>query len=111
MNPTQKNLAVGALLLAATPALHAQYTPPPPMQPFPGYLNQELRAKDPYWSNWDFGGQFRSRYEVRDNALVAPPFHDFKAVSAGVASLSSACSVSKGHTRAEAPERASTVAR
>ena len=80
MNPTQKNLALGALLLAATPALHAQYTPPPPPQPFPGFLNQELRAKDPYWSNWDFGGQFRSRYEVRDNALVAPPFHDFRGV-------------------------------
>ena len=76
-------LTTGALTLAAGHAA-AQYAPPPPTQPFPGFLNQELRAKDPYWSNWDFGGQFRSRYEVRDNALVAPPFHDFKAVSAGV---------------------------
>jgi len=80
MNLKAKNLATGALLLAAVPAVHAQYTPPPPTQPFPGFLNQELRAKDPYWSNWDFGGQFRSRYEARDNALVAPPFHEFRAV-------------------------------
>ena len=86
MNPIQKTLAVGALLITAIPALHAQYAPPPPTQPFPGFLNQELRAKDPYWSNWDLGGQFRSRYEVRENALIAPPFHDFKAVipAAGV---------------------------
>ena len=60
-------LTTGALALAATHTAHAQYAPPPPTQPFPGFVNSYLRAQDPYWANWDFGAQFRLRYEVRDN--------------------------------------------
>ena len=68
MKPTLPLLTTGALALAATAtSVTAQYAPPPPTQPFPGFLNQYLRAQDPYWSNWDFGAQLRLRYEVRDN--------------------------------------------
>ena len=69
MKPTQSLLTTGALALAATATTAtAQYAPPPPTQPFPGFLNQELRAADPYWANWDFGGLLRLRYEGKDNA-------------------------------------------
>lgn len=69
MKPTLPLLTTGALALAATAtSVTAQYAPPPPTQPFPGFVNQELRAADPYWSNWDFGGLVRLRYEGKDNA-------------------------------------------
>ena len=67
------------LSLAATPVAWAQYTPPPPLAPFPGYINQYLRNQDPYLANWDIGGSVRLRYEVRENALGIPPANDFKA--------------------------------
>lgn len=70
------------LILAGTALLTArawaQYTPPPPLAPFPGYINQYLRNQNPYMANWDFGGLARLRYEIRDNALTAPPANDFK---------------------------------
>ncbi len=80
MNLTQKSLAAGALLLAASSTLQAQYAPPPPTQPFPGFLNQYLRTEDPYWANWDFGAQLRLRYEIRDNggATFTGPAADFR---------------------------------
>lgn len=70
-----------SLLLASAlvPMAWAQYTPPPPLGPFPGYLNQYLRNQDPYLANWDLGAYLRLRYEVRENALGAPPANDFKA--------------------------------
>ncbi|MBI5774046.1 MAG: hypothetical protein HZA89_09930, partial [Verrucomicrobia bacterium] len=74
-------LAAGLLALAAAPGLRAQYAPPPPLQPFPGFLNQELRAKDPYWANWDFSGALRMRYEVKENGLGLPPANDFRALT------------------------------
>ena len=46
MKKTLPLLTTGALALAATTAT-AQYAPPPPTQPVPGFLNQELRAADP----------------------------------------------------------------
>lgn len=81
MNLTQKSLAAGALLLAATPTLQAQYAPPPPTQPFPGFLNSYLRGQDPYWANWDFGGSLRLRYELKENGLGLPPANDFRATT------------------------------
>ena len=66
MKPNLPLLTTGALALAASTAT-AQYAPPPPTQPFPGFANQYLRAQDPYWSNWDFGAQLRLRYEIKDN--------------------------------------------
>ncbi|MSU63982.1 MAG: cupin domain-containing protein [Pedosphaera sp.] len=50
----------------------------PLLQPFPGFANDYLRQKDPYWANWDISGSFRMRYEVRETHLAAPPANDFK---------------------------------
>lgn len=58
-------------LLSATVALsaiallpaRAQYAPPPPSRPFPGYINEALRAKDVYLSAWDVGANYRVRFE------------------------------------------------
>ncbi len=64
-------LASGALALAASTQLHAQYAPPPPPAPFQGFLNEWLRKDDPYMNKWDFGGSVRVRYESKDNFAVA----------------------------------------
>ncbi len=62
-------LASLALVAAtATSGLLAQYTPPPPARPFPGFLNEKLRAADPYMNAWDFAANIRLRQEVKDNA-------------------------------------------
>src|SRR6185369_12999626 len=63
-----KTLAVAALVLSADEAVHAQYAPPPPLQPFPGFLNEWMRKQDPYLANWDISGSARFRYEVKENA-------------------------------------------
>jgi hypothetical protein len=60
------HLAAGLCLLATT-AL-AQYAPPPPTQPFPGFANDWLRKKDPYNANWDISGATRLRYEGKSDA-------------------------------------------
>lgn len=60
-----RTLAVGALALAASQPVNAQYAPPPPPAPFPGFLNEWLRKDDPYMAAWDFGGQSRSRFEYK----------------------------------------------
>jgi hypothetical protein len=70
--------AASALVLAAVGDVYAQYTPPPPPQPFPGFLNEYLRKQDPYNASWDISGSVRLRYELRENGLVAPPFFDFR---------------------------------
>jgi hypothetical protein len=58
-----------ALALASlVPVLHAQYFPPPPAQPFPGYINQALRASDPYMNVWDLGVNVRLREEDKSGA-------------------------------------------
>ncbi len=55
------------LALGAAPAL-AQYAPPPPPRPFPGFMNENLRSRDPYLAVWDVGGSFRLRYESKQGA-------------------------------------------
>lgn len=88
MKQTLPLLTTGALALAAATTATAQYAPPPPTQPFPGFLNQELRAKDPYWANWDFGAQLRLRCEIKDNGgfTATGAAADFrKSVSTGAA--------------------------
>jgi hypothetical protein len=52
--------ALSALL--AIPAF-AQYAPPPPARPFPGFANEKLRASDPYMNAWDIGASLRVRFE------------------------------------------------
>ena len=65
--------AVGLAVSAA-----AQYAPPPPLQPFPGFVNEALRKENPANAKWDVGGSFRMRYEVRENHLSAPGNDDFR---------------------------------
>jgi hypothetical protein len=77
MNPHHRpalSLSKGSsalLALALTtlmPALRAQYAPPPPARPFPGFANEKLRAKDVYLSAWDLGVNVRYRAEGKDDA-------------------------------------------
>lgn len=56
------------LLSAAAPAVRAQYIPPPPARPFPGLINEKLRADDVYMSAWDIGVNVRIREEIKDDA-------------------------------------------
>ena len=63
-----KTLAAAALVLGAAGAAQAQYAPPLPLQPFPGFLNDWMRQQNPYLANWDNGGSVRLRYEVKENA-------------------------------------------
>lgn len=65
--PSQRLLAATAALLIAQ-AAQAQFVPPAPPRPFPGFLNEHLRSKSPYASQWDIGLNVRLRYEVRENA-------------------------------------------
>ncbi len=59
-------LTAGALVLAALEQAHAQYAPPPPPTPFQGFLNEYLRAQNPYANQWDFGGDARLRFEMKE---------------------------------------------
>jgi hypothetical protein len=64
---TKSALTLVAALTTAS-GLFAQYTPPPPPRPFPGFLNEKLRASDVYMSAWDIGVNLRGRYENKYNA-------------------------------------------
>jgi hypothetical protein len=55
-------------LPALTPLVRAQYVPPPPARPFPGFVNEKLRADDVYMSAWDIGVNVRVRQEDKDGA-------------------------------------------
>src|SRR6185369_12514635 len=52
-----------ALTLASAASLSAQYTPPPPAKPFPGFANEKLRAENVYMNAWDIGASYRLRFE------------------------------------------------
>jgi hypothetical protein len=71
-------LAIAAPGLLGT--LHAQYAPPPPLAPFPGFINEALRERNPSWSAWDIGGSVRLRYEWREGFGIAgvPGSIDFR---------------------------------
>ena len=51
----------------ATSAL-AQYAPPPPARPFPGFANEMLRADNVYMSAWDIAASYRLRFEDKIGA-------------------------------------------
>jgi Alginate export len=70
MKSTLTTLSAGALVLAAIEQVHAQYAPPPPPTPFQGFINEYLRAQDPYMNQWDFGGNERLRYEKKDHLAI-----------------------------------------
>lgn len=64
-----RHAALLALAFAAVaPAARAQYQPSTPARPFPGYLNERLRAADPYMNAWDIGVNVRERFEGKDDA-------------------------------------------
>jgi hypothetical protein len=66
-----RSLALSAFALrAATGIVHAQYVPPPPPAPFPGFLNEYLRKNDPCMNQWDFGGNARIRSEVKEGFAI-----------------------------------------
>lgn len=68
MNTTFRVLAfLTASAAVSAPAL-AQYVPPPPARPFPGFINEKLRAENMYLSAWDIGVNYRARYEVKNEA-------------------------------------------
>lgn len=52
----------------AGPAARGQYAPPPPAKPFPGFVNEKLRADNPYLNAWDIAVNYRARYENKDGA-------------------------------------------
>jgi hypothetical protein len=78
-----KTLTACSLLLAAITGAHAQYAPPPPPVPFPGFINDYMRKQDPYNSVWDIGGAVRVRYEMKEGGLGLPPANDFRAITTG----------------------------
>jgi len=51
------------LLGAVVSYAYSQYAPPPPARPFPGFLNERLRANNVYLSAWDIAANYRLRYE------------------------------------------------
>jgi hypothetical protein len=59
---------ITVLTLAVSSPLLAQYVPPPPPRPFPGFANERLRAADPYLNAWDVGVNVRLRVEDKENA-------------------------------------------
>src|SRR5881394_3836569 len=70
--PAVSVLAQGmAALFLTTISAHAQYGPPPPPQPFAGFVNEALRKNDPYLAAWDLGGALRLRYEDKEGFAVA----------------------------------------
>ena len=76
LNP--KAIITSSIVLAAINSVYAQYTPPPPPVPFPGFINDYMRKEDPYLSVWDIGGSVRLRYEDKEGALGLPPANDFR---------------------------------
>jgi hypothetical protein len=52
-------------LLALTSSALAQYAPPPPPRPFPGFANERLRSENVYMNAWDFAANYRVRYEEK----------------------------------------------
>ncbi|MCC6234932.1 MAG: alginate export family protein [Verrucomicrobiales bacterium] len=78
---TRSSAFIGLAACLASPLLSfAQYAPPPPPSPFPGFINEALRKDDPYMNAWDFGGSLRVRYELKDGNGIAgvPGSLDFR---------------------------------
>lgn len=69
-----KPLAFAAAALFATglPASGADQSPNSPEKPWRGLLNEWMEKEPPYLSAWDVGGQFRIRYEAKENAGSFP---------------------------------------
>jgi hypothetical protein len=61
--PIRSSVLLAALLCVAIPLARAQYAPPPPARPFPGFANEKLRSDNVYMSAWDIGASERIRFE------------------------------------------------
>jgi hypothetical protein len=92
MKVTSQKLLASALVICAANEVYAQYAPPPPPQPFQGFINEYLRQDDPYMNKWDVGGAARLRYEDHEGYGIAglpgspgAPNNDFRAHGADVA--------------------------
>lgn len=70
MKKTATTLTASAIVLAALNHVYAQYAPPPPPAPFPGFINDYLRQNNPYMNQWDFGGFARERFENKEGMAV-----------------------------------------
>ena len=77
---TKPFLNSSAIVLAATTALFSSHaadvttatpTPAKPAGPSAGLLNDYLRKQSTSFQDWDFGGQVRARYEMKEN-FAAP---------------------------------------
>lgn len=70
MNSTPRIASLLALAWAAFSAApaSAQYAPPPPPRPFPGFANEKFRTDNVYMSAWDIGANYRVRYEAKSGA-------------------------------------------
>ena len=75
-----KCLGVGAAAILGGANALGQYAAPPSPSPFSGFINEMLRKNDPYMAAWDFGGNVRLRYEIRENggATAAGAGGDFR---------------------------------
>jgi hypothetical protein len=71
---------INLLLVFVLRPASAQYAPPPPPAPFQGFVNEWLRQDNPYMNQWDFGGNLRARYEIKDNFAISgkPGSLDFR---------------------------------
>ena len=67
--------ALAAFFFTALPLVRAQYAPPPPARPFPGFANEKLRADNVYMSAWDIGASERLRFEDKLGAAQTPHHH------------------------------------
>src|SRR3954471_8220111 len=61
-------LRLALVALVSIVAARAQYAPPPPARPFPGFANEKLRADNVYLSAWDIGVNWRVRLEDKIGA-------------------------------------------
>src|SRR4051794_1899031 len=83
--PHNRRTAVACAFCSTASIALAQYLPPPPLAPFPGFINEALRATNPT-NLWDIGGASRSRVEIKEGYGIAGTANsvDFRAHGADV---------------------------
>jgi Alginate export len=67
MKSSSRSFLAFLSLAASAATASAQYSPAPP-RPYPGFINDKLRASDPYMAAWDIGVNVRGRLEAKDEA-------------------------------------------
>jgi len=70
---TSTSLLLASLTLSApTASIAGDYGLNSPVRPSPGYINDRLRANNPYAAQWNVGVNYRVRYEVHENGNLPP---------------------------------------